>query len=93
MKPRQTRIKKVVTSLSPEPQYIAQHKGWFFWYNFDDFDAYNPFTHTSPFIYLIHGEKTLDKAKKEIDNYIEAFNKKEAHRNRKTISVDYIKYP
>ena len=92
MKPRQTRI-KVNTLQDSSKEYTPQHKGWLYWYDFDDYDGKAYFSHTNP-IHFQQSEKTLKSAQFQIDNYLEAFALEEARRVLSEVKkTEYIKYP
>lgn len=95
MKPRQTRI-KVNTLQDGSKEYIPQHKGWLFWYDFDDWDGQSAFSHTNAYHLRCHESlpKSLSLAQSQIDDYIEAFNREEALRIGSAVKkTEYIKYP
>lgn len=96
MKPRNTRIKVIekTNGSTTWKVYIPQHQGFFGgWYDFNDHDAYSLLAHTNPYTYYNNG-RSLNNAQKQIDDYIEAFEKEEIRRKGKDIvSVEYVKYP
>ena len=100
MKPRKTRI-KVTTKVDGKVVHMPQHKGLFFWYDFNDREGWSALMHTNAFT-IWHqdggssgcGFGTLEHAQELIDTYIERFNKEE-HRRAvgNVVNVKYIKYP
>lgn len=93
MKPRKTRI-KATTKSNGRKIYQAQHQSLFgTWYNFTDLGGISPWAHTNAYGYSNTGT-TLEDAQRQIDNYIEAFEREEIRRKGKDIlAVEYIKYP
>lgn len=106
-RPRKTRICKRTTA-GGATEYYAQHKGWFFWYDFEDYEG-NPWTeHTNPYtvttelmcldyklgeIVYLHNHSLL-AAQTQIDCYLESFDKKEKELRAKwCVKEEYIKYP
>lgn len=90
--PRKTRI-KINTLADGTLEYTPQHKGWLFWYDFNDYDGYSPFAHTNARWYA-QSSTTLESAQFQIDNYIEAFHKEGARRKDSAITkTEYVKYP
>lgn len=94
MKPNQTRI-KIVTLSDGTEQFIAQHKPYLFWYDFDNFDGYSIWKNANPYTVrdrYIH--RTIEGAQNEINDYLEYFNEiqqREEVQNSK--KVRYVKYP
>jgi hypothetical protein len=97
-KPAQTRIKQV-TRGDGTTVYIPQHKSWWIWYDFYDYEGTSNIRHTNPW-FLSAGPswKTIDGAKLEIDRYISNFNHEADNRTKDKLrkqekEVTYIKYP
>lgn len=91
-KPRKTRI-KINTLADGTLEYTPQHKGWLFWYDFDDSDGISMFVHTNPIGYR-QNSTSLISAQTQIDEYIAAFHKEDIRRNGITITkTEYVKYP
>lgn len=92
-KPAQTRI-KITTDNAGVKSYTPQHKGWIFWYDFNDFDGYSG-SHTNPLKHCHRDSySALASAQEAIDSYIVAFQEAEEFRSQKAVaSVTYVKYP
>lgn len=92
MKPRKTRI-KVTTMIDGEKKYTPQHKRWFVWYDFGDYEGYAIFEHTNPYSYREH-DRTLEGAQYQIREYLRAYERNRVKRIKEDVqSVEYIKYP
>ena len=97
-KPAQTRIKTVLRG-DGTIVFIPQHRLWGIWRNFKDYEGKSIVRHTNPWCHsFFEHTEDIQKAKREIDNYLLDFKNNTAERKKEKLrkqekEVRYIQYP